>query len=41
MSSTNKAFERYLGKPEDDYIRSIYKDTGKLIKIDELRVGKS
>ncbi len=39
MHSTNKAFERYFSMESDD-LRSIYKDTGKVIEIDESRVKK-
>ena len=34
MHSTNKAFERYFTMEGDD-LRSIYKDTGKVVKIDK------
>jgi cation transport regulator ChaC len=33
MHSTNKAFERYFSMQSDD-LRSIYEDTGKVIKLD-------
>jgi hypothetical protein len=36
MHSTNKAFERYFSMESDD-LRSIYEDTGKVIKIDDLK----
>jgi len=39
MHSTNKAFERYFDMESDD-LRSIYKDTGKVIKLSELDVKK-
>jgi integrase len=39
MHSTNKAFERYYSMEADD-LRSIYKDTGKVIKIDEPKSEK-
>jgi integrase len=39
MHSTNKAFERYFNMESDD-LRSIYKDTGKVIKIDESKERK-
>ncbi|MEN6317762.1 MAG: hypothetical protein ABFD82_03255 [Syntrophaceae bacterium] len=34
MHSTNKAFDRYFSMESDD-LRSIYKDTGKVIEIND------
>jgi hypothetical protein len=38
VRSANKAFDRYF--MEADELRSIYQDTGKVIKIDESKVEK-
>jgi len=35
MSETNKAFERYMGKDTDDDLRSVYKQSAKVISIDK------
>jgi integrase len=35
MSATNKAFDRYLGKPEDDSIRAMYGQAAQIIDIDK------
>jgi hypothetical protein len=41
MHSTNKAFERYFNMEADD-LRSIYEDTGRVIRFDsELKFGKN
>ena len=41
MHSTNKAFNRYFAMESDD-LRSIYEDTGNVIKLDrELKVTKN
>jgi len=44
MSETNKAFERYMGKDTDDDLRSVYRQSAKVISIDkadkELTMGK-
>ena len=34
MSSTNKAFDRYFGQAEDENLRSIYKKSAKVIKLE-------
>jgi hypothetical protein len=39
MHSTNKAFERYFSMEADD-LRSIYKDMGKIVKMDQHRIEK-
>ncbi len=35
MSETNKAFERYMGKDTDDDLRSVYRQSAKVISIDK------
>ena len=44
MSETNKAFERYMGKDTDDELRSVYRQSAKVISLDktdkELAMGK-
>jgi len=40
VRSANKAFERYFSMEADD-LRSIYKDTGRVIKFDESKVEKT
>lgn len=39
MSETNKAFERYMGKDTDDDLRSVYKQSAKVISIDKTDKG--
>ena len=45
MSETNKPFERYMGKDTDDDLRSVYRQSAKVISIDnadkELTTGKT
>ena len=45
MSETNKAFERYMGKDTDDDLRSVYRQSAKVISVDktdkELTTGKT
>ena len=42
MSTTNKAFERYMGRPEDDNLRSVYRKAGEIkpLDIDRGLIGK-
>jgi hypothetical protein len=40
MHSTNKAFNRYYNMESDD-LRSIFKDTGKVINLDQSRVERT
>ena len=40
MSETNKAFERYMGKDTDDDLRSVYRQSAKVISIDKTDNGK-
>lgn len=35
MSATNKAFERYMGRPEDADIRSVYRQAAEVLPIDK------
>ena len=35
MSETNKAFERYMGKDSDDDLRSVYRQSAKVISVDK------
>ena len=45
MSETNKAFERYMGKDTDDDLRSVYRQSAKVISVDKtdqkLTMGKT
>lgn len=41
MSATNKAFERYYGQADDEQIRDIYTDTGKVIQFDPVLTLKN
>jgi integrase len=39
MSETNKAFERYMGKDTDDDLRSVYRQSARVIPIDKSDKG--
>jgi integrase len=45
MSETNKAFERYMGKDTDDDLRSVYRQSARVVLIDktdkEMTTGKT
>jgi hypothetical protein len=39
MSETNKAFERYMGKDTDDDLRSVYRQSAKVVPLESTSTG--